>query len=289
MDKLHRFLIDEANVRGEWVQLDGAWQALTDCADYPAPVRQMLGEAFAAVALLAATIKYNGTLIIQVNGGNPLSMLVVQASSEGKMRGMARWSGDVGVEPTIPALFGKEATLVITVEPRESKGERYQSVVALQGQTLAECLTAYFEQSEQLSTFLKLAVGESSVAGLMVQRLPGTAEDEDGWDRARMLAETAQSEELLTLDVETLLRRLFHEENVRLYEAEPLSFECGCSQEKVDNMLIGLGREEVEATLQKQGKIEITCDFCNADYGVDKIDLERIFSERVLSGNDSVH
>lgn len=289
MDKLHRFLIDDANVRGEWVQLDSAWQKLTSCADYPAPVRQMLGEAFAAVALLSATIKYKGTLVIQVNGGNPLSMLVVQATSEGKMRGMARWSDDIDVEATVPNLFGKEATLVITVEPEAGQGERYQSIVGLEGNTLAECLTAYFEQSEQLKTRLELAVGETSVAGLMVQRLPGTAEDEDGWNRTSMLAETVKMDELLTLDVETLLHRLFHEENLRLYDAEALGFECGCSQKKVDDMLSGLGRKEAEETLHEQGKIEVTCDFCNTHYEVDEIDLERIFSEKVIEGNDSIH
>ena len=289
MDKLHRFLIDDANVRGEWVQLDGAWKALLDCADYPAPVRQMLGEAFAAVALLSATIKYKGTLVIQVNGGNPLSLLVVQATSEGKMRGMARWTDSVDVEPTVPNLFGKDATLVITVEPEAGESGRYQSIVGLEGETLAECLTAYFEQSEQLKTRLELAVGETSVAGLMVQRLPGTAEDEDGWNRTSMLAETVKTEELLTLDVETLLHRLFHEENLRLYDGEALGFECGCSQSKVDDMLTGLGRKEAEETLREQGKIEVTCDFCNTHYEVDEIDLERIFSESVVAGNDSIH
>ena len=289
MDKLHRFLIDNANVRGEWVQLDNAWQALNACTDYPAPVRQMLGEAFAAVALLSATIKYKGTLVIQVNGGNPLSLMVVQATSEGKMRGMARWTDSVDVEPTVPNLFGKDASLVITVEPEVGKGERYQSIVGLDGETLADCLTAYFEQSEQLKTRLELAVGETSVAGLMVQRLPGTAEDEDGWNRTRMLAETVKTEELLTLDVETLLHRLFHEENLRLYDGEALGFECGCSQKKVDDMLVGLGRKEAEETLHEQGKIEVTCDFCNTHYEVDEIDLERIFSESVIVGNDSIH
>lgn len=289
MDKLHRFLIDDANVRGEWVQLDTAWQALTECADYPAPIRRMLGESFAAVALLSATIKYKGALVIQVNGGSPLSMLVVQATSEGKMRGMARWNDEAELGTTVSDLFGKDATLVITVEPEEGEGERYQSVVALEGETLAECLTAYFEQSEQLKTRLELAVGETSVAGLLVQRLPGEAEDEDGWNRTSMLAETVKSEELLTLDVETLLHRLFHEENLRLYDGELLSFECGCSQQKVDDMLIGLGRKEAQDTLHEQGKIEVTCDFCNTHYEVDEIDLERIFSETVISGNDSIH
>lgn len=289
MDKLHRFLIDDANVRGEWVQLDSAWQALTECADYPAPVRKILGEAFAAVALLSATIKYKGTLILQVNGGKPLNLLVVQATSEGKMRGMARWADDLSTETTVPELFGNEATLVITVEPKEGKGERYQSIVALEGDTLSECLTSYFEQSEQLKTRLELAVGETSVAGLMVQRLPGTAADEDGWNRTRMLAETVKSEELLTLDVETLLHRLFHEENLRLYDGEELGFECGCSQKKVDDMLVSLGRSEAEETLREQGRIEVSCDFCNTQYAVDEIDLERIFSENVLSGNDSIH
>lgn len=289
MDKLHRFLIDDANVRGEWVQLDAAWKALMACSDYPAPVRQMLGEAFAAVALLSATIKYKGTLVIQVNAGNPLSLLVVQATSEGKLRGTARWDKDVELGSSVSDLFGPDATLVISVEPEAGQGERYQSIVALEGDTLAECLTAYFEQSEQLKTRLELAVGEDSVAGLMVQRLPGSAEDEDGWNRASLLAETVKPEELLTLDVETLLYRLFHEENLRLYDGEVLSFECGCSQQKVDNMILGLGRKEAEDTLHEQGKIEVTCDFCNTQYAVDEIDLERIFSGNIVSGNNSIH
>jgi len=289
MDKIYRFLIDNANVRGEWVQLDAAWQALNERAEYPAPVRQMLGEALAAVALLSATIKYKGTLVVQVNGGAPLNLLVVQASSEGKLRGMARWNGDVDVEPTVPNLFGEKATLVITVEPEEAKGDRYQSIVNLEGESLSECLTAYFEQSEQLKTRLELAVGESSVAGLMVQRLPGDAEDDDGWNRTRMLAETVKPEELLTLDVETLLHRLFHEEHLRLFDGEDLAFECSCSQQKVDSMLLNLGREEAENTLREQGSIEVDCDFCNMHYSVDEIDLARIFSETVVTGNDSIH
>ena len=290
MDKIHRFLIDESNVRGEVVQLEASWQALIATTDYPAPVRQMLGEAYAAVALLSATIKYKGTLVVQVNGGKPLNLLVVQSTSEGHLRGMARWSGDVDAVPaTVNDMFGSDATLVITVQPEEGQGERYQSIVKLEGETLSQCLTAYFEQSEQLKTRLELAVGEKSVAGLLVQKLPGEAKDEDGWNRASMLAETIRHDELLDLSVEVILNRLFNQEVVRLFKGDELRFKCSCSQQKVENMLLGLGREESEATMKEQGKIDIDCDFCNTHYTIDEVDLVRIFSESVVPSSNSLH
>ncbi|RVU80980.1 Hsp33 family molecular chaperone HslO [Leucothrix sargassi] len=289
MDKIYRFLMDDANVRGEYVQLESAWQELTACTTYPAPVKKILGEALVAVSLMSATIKFTGSLSIQLNNGSPVNLLVVQATSDGGLRGMARWGGDLDVEPTVPNLFGDQATLVITVEPEPGQGERYQSIVNLGGETLAECLTAYFEQSEQLKTRLELAVSDTSAAGLLVQRLPGEAEDDDGWNRASMLAETVKSEELLMLDVETLLHRLFHEENVRLFDGEPLRFACSCSQEKVDNMLASMGEDEANKMLKEKGSIEVDCDFCNTHYSVDEIDLARIFSDGLISGNDSVH
>ena len=290
MDMIHRFLIDESNVRGELVQLEASWQALIATTDYPAPVRQMLGEAYAAVALLSATIKYKGTLIVQVNGGKPLNLLVVQSTSEGHLRGMARWTGDVDDAPaTVEGMFGSDATLVVTVQPEDGQGERYQSIVNLEGESLSECLTAYFEQSEQLKTRIELAVGEKSVAGLMVQKLPGEAKDEDGWNRASILAETIQPHELLDLSVEVILNRLFNQEVVKLYEGEELLFQCSCSQEKVENMLIGLGFEESQATMEEQGSIDIDCDFCNTHYTIDEVDLARIFSESAVPGTDSLH
>ena len=290
MDKIHRFLIDESNVRGELVQLETSWQALIATTDYPEPVRQMLGEAYAAVALLSATIKYKGTLVVQVNGGNPLNLLVVQATSEGYLRGMARWTGDVdAASANVKDMFGSEATLIITVQPEEGQGERYQSIVNLEGETLSDCLTAYFEQSEQLKTRIELAVGEKSVAGLLVQRLPGDADDADGWNRASMLAETIQHHELLDLSAEVILNRLFNQEVVRLFEGDDLCFKCSCSQQKVEDMLIGLGKKEAAATLKEQGSIDIDCDFCNTHYTIDEVDLARIFSESVVQGSDSLH
>ena len=290
MDKIYRFLMDDANVRGEYVKLDAAWQELAASSEYPAPVKTILGEALVAVALMSATIKFKGSLSLQLNNGNPINLLIVQATSDGGLRGMARWKGDVGdVEPTMSNMLGKDATLVITVEPEPGQGDRYQSIVNLDGETLAECLMAYFEQSEQLKTRLDLAVSDTAAAGMLVQRLPGDAEDSDGWNRASMLAETVKSEELLTLDVETLLHRLFNQESVRLFDGEPLRFQCSCSQEKVDNMLASMGRAEADSMLKEKGSIEVDCDFCNTHYSVDEIDLERIFSEGLISGNDSVH
>jgi len=290
MDKIHRFLIDESNVRGELVQLEASWQSLIATTDYPEPVRQMLGEAYAAVALLSATIKYKGTLVVQVNSGKPLNLLVVQATSEGHLRGMARWTGDVDAVPaTVKDMFGPDATLVITVQSEEGHGERYQSIVNLEGETLSDCLAVYFEQSEQLKTRIELAVGEKSVAGLLVQKLPGEAKDSDGWNRASMLTETIQHDELLDLSPEVILNRLFNQEVVRLFEGDDLYFQCSCSQQKVEDMLIGLGKKESDATMKEQGSIDVDCDFCNTHYTIDEVDLARIFSDSVMPSSGSLH
>ncbi len=288
-DKLHRFLLENLHVRGEWVSLQSSWQEIQKTADYPKPVRHVLGEALAAISLLAESLKFDGSLILQIRGTQPVTMLVVQATSTGGLRGIAHWDGDIPENSTFNELFGK-GTIIISVEPNSTaKGNRYQSLIALEGESLADCLKDYFEQSEQLKTQLWLAVDDNKVAGLMLQALPINKEsidkniDQDqtnsttGWQHARVLADTLKDQELLDLDVETLLHRLYHDDDVRLFDEKSLCFECTCSQQKIDNAIRSMGKAEALDIIKEQGSIGVDCDFCNKHYAFDKVDVDKLF------------
>ena len=225
-DSLQRFLFDAHGVRGEIVHLDAAWQAVLQTHDYPQAVAGQLGRAMAAAALLSATIKIEGSLILQIQGEGPLTVLVAQATHERTLRGLVHWRGDVP-EGELRDMFG-EGHLAMTADA--AGGERYQGVVALEGRTLAEALEAYFSRSEQLPTRLWLAADGDRAVGMLLQRLPDATSAEDDWDRVLALAGTLTDEELLSLPSDALLYRLFHEERVRVLESEPVSSRCGCSR-----------------------------------------------------------
>jgi len=287
-DKIHRFSIENLHVRGEWVSLKSTWKEIQKTADYPEPLRHVLGEALAAISLLAESLKFDGSLILQIRGTQPVTMLVVQASSKGTVRAIAHWNGELPKNATFHELFGA-GTMVISVEnnpkPGQNKGERYQSLVSLDGETLADCLKEYFAQSEQLSTRLWLAADDDCVAGLMLQSLPSDGasdikDDQERWHHASILADTLKDEELLTLDAQELLHRLYHEEDLRLYDAKPIVFKCTCSQEKIDNAVYSLGEIEATELVKKQGAINVDCEFCNKKYTLDNIDVIRIFAEK---------
>ena len=276
-DQLHRFLFEKHNIRGEFVQLDATWQAVLEGSDYPEPVRDLLGQAMAASALLTATIKFEGRLTLQAQGDGPVRMLVVQAGSDGTLRGLARWEGEVG-PASLAELFGS-GQLAITIEPRE--GQRYQGIVPLEGEDLGAALRHYFDSSEQLPTRLWLAAGESVAAGLLIQQLPSESgeDDRDAWNRVLQLASTISEDELRELDVRTLLHRLFHEEDVRLFEPEPVSFRCNCSREKTAATLRNVGEAEIRPLLEEQEMVEVTCEFCGTTHRFDAVDVEEIFAE----------
>jgi molecular chaperone Hsp33 len=280
-DTLHRFLLERTPVRGEWVHLDAAWRALLERHEYPQVVRDRLGEAYAAVALIAATLKFDGSLILQITGSGPLHMLVVQATGSRALRGLARHRGEVP-DGDLNEIFGPDARLVITLDPGAGR-ERYQGVVALEGRSLAAALDHYFERSEQLPTRVWLASGPASAAGLLLQAMPGaggapTRRDAEDWVRSTLLCDTVSAAELLELSSEQLLLRLFHEERVRLLEGHAMRFACSCSRDKVGEMLKGLGADEVRATLAQEGEVSVTCEFCNARYRLDAVDAEALFA-----------
>lgn len=275
-DTLQRFLFDELAVRGELVHLDASWKAITEHKDYPEPVRRLLGEALAATLLLSATLKFKGSLTLQLTGNGPVSMLVVEATATRTLRGIAHWQGEVP-EKGLQAMLGKGG-LVITIDPGEGR-ERYQGIVELSGDSLADALDNYLERSEQLATRMWLSVQGGRVAGLLLQKLPSESPDEDGWNRVTQLGQTVTSGELLELEPMEVIHRLFHEEDVRVFESEPVSFRCTCSRERVANALRSLGHAEVMAIIAEQEMVEVNCEFCNRSYRFDAVDAEQLFSE----------
>ncbi|WML91967.1 Hsp33 family molecular chaperone HslO [Thiothrix lacustris] len=284
-DTLRRFMLEQAHVRGEWLHLDNTWQEMLSRADYPAFVKTILGEALTAAVLLAATIKHDGALTLQIRGDGPIHLLVIQATAEGTVRGLAQWSRDAE-DLTLPALFG-DAQLAITLESRNSN-ERYQSLIPLEGDTLSAALEAYFERSEQLPTRLWLMSDDTSAAGILLQRLPQEEVNPEDWQRTSVLLDTLTREELVHLEPEEVLYRLFHEEDVRLFDAKDISFHCGCSRERVETMLRSLGQAEADTILEEQGKIEIICEFCNANYTLDAVDTNLLFKP-AMPTNDTLH
>jgi molecular chaperone Hsp33 len=250
--------------------------------DYPPAVRRLLGEAMVATALLSASIKFQGLLTLQLQSNQgPLRLLVVQCGGEGNLRGLARWRGEVGEAPLFTLCA--EGTLVITIDPGFGK-DRYQGIVSLTGDSLAAALEEYFAYSEQLPTRLRLLANERTAAGLLLQRLPGETLEADAWKRIEALGATLTDQELLNLDAQEIVHRLFHQEDVRLFEAQPMSFRCTCSRERIESMLLSLGYAEVKSVLQEQGRVSVTCEFCGMCYGFDAVDVEGLFAAAMRSG-----
>lgn len=279
-DHLHRFLLERSGVRGVLVQLGPSWQEMQRRGDYPPALRRLLGETAAAAALFTGHVKVDGRLAIQLRGSGNLRTLFADCDSNGRLRSIALWQ-DPLPDPLGPRELGADALLAITIETRQPGHRdptRYQGLVGLDSDTLAHAFEQYFDRSEQLPTRLLLAAGAQRAAGLMLQQLPGQAQDPDGWPRAQALFETLGADELLATDPATLLRRLFHEEDVRLLSTRRLAFGCSCSRERVGGMLLGLGRDEALATLDAADPIEVTCEFCNQQYRFDRVDVEQLFA-----------
>lgn len=292
-DTLQRFLFEHASVRGELVQLDASWKAVLERHEYPEAVREPLGQMIVASVLLAATMKFNGSITLQVRGSGPISMLVVDCSPRHgddevgplyHVRGMANWSGEVP-KGNLPSRFG-DGNLVITIDPGPGT-TRYQGIVALTGNSMADAIDDYLERSEQLATRMWLSADSERAAGMLLQKLPGEVIEEESWSRVTMLASTITGTELLELEQQEIIHRLFHEEDVRVFERQPVAFHCNCSRERVAEALRGMGHDEIMDIIHTEGKVEVSCQFCNRHYDFDAVDAEQLFAEFPPPGGSS--
>lgn len=281
-DHTQRFLFDDTDVRGELVALGESYGHVLAKHPYPEPVAQLLGELLAAAALLVGTLKFDGLLILQARSAGAVPLLMVECSSDGDLRGIARYHADqvsptAGLRELMP-----EGMLTLTVDPRA--GQRYQGIVGLEGETLATCLSDYFAQSEQLPTRFWLSADGRRARGLLLQALPPERLKEPearaaSWQHLTTLADTLTAEEMLGLDNATLLHRLYHEEAVRLFDPRPLRFRCSCSRERSAAALVSLGQADAEQLLQeKGGEVVIDCQFCNQRYRFDAADVAQLFA-----------
>lgn len=280
-DQIQRFLFEETNVRGEIVTLQEAHAEVMERHDYPPAVTRQLGELLAAVALLTETIKLDGTMSIEVRGDGPLSLLMAESNPGGELRAIARLDEEAAI-PAEDASFAEllgEGKVTITLDPRE--GHRYQGIVALTRDSLAGCLEDYFAQSEQLPTRLWLADDGQRAAGLLLQRLPDEAQnqDDDAWERTVHLASTLTDAELLEVEQRELLHRLYHEETVRVFEPKALRFACTCSRERIAGALLSLGSAELRDILAEQGGIATQCHFCHTRYEFTLAEVEAMLED----------
>src|SRR5450631_1319567 len=296
-DSLHRFMFEGYPIRGHLVHLDASWRALIEHRDYPAAIRDTVGEAVAASLLLAATIKFDGVLSLQLQGNGPVHLMLAQCTSGLGVRGLARYrdladNGSMNVRDLIGA-----GNLTVTLETDDG-AQRYQGIVPITGERLAESLQVYFENSEQLPTRLWLHADEHGASGMLLQRLPGTsataaasastsvdvvdaAAIDDAWRRVQLIGETLTADEMRTLADAEILHRLFNEDDVRLFESSPVFFRCRCSRERVAGMLQGLGEAETRSVIAERGKVEVHCDFCNRAYVFDAVDVAQLFKATV--------
>ncbi len=295
-DTLQKFMFEAAPVRGELVEISATWKQIQSRRDYPQEVKKILGEMLAAAALLSANLKFNGSIVMQIHGDGPLRLLVVECDSELRMRATAKLAQDT----VIPAGTSLQQLLnahgngrfVITLDPQEKlPGQQpYQGIVPLDGESVAVIIENYMLRSEQLDTKLWLAADDEVSRGLLLQKLPnegGTAPAgaQETWDHVVILASTVREEELLNTEISTLLRRLFWEETIRVFEPRHPQFQCSCNREKVGNMLKMLGKEEIDSALAELGELSIDCDFCGQHYVFDKVDCAQLFAADI-AGDD---
>lgn len=290
-DRVRRFIFENRPIRGHWVQLSEAWRELRAQSDYPPAVVELLGEAVAASVLLAATLKFRGTLTLQLEGNGAVRLLVAQCTHDFRVRAVGRCDADAlrtihGAAPgadLFQALTGSEGRITVTVEAEE-RSMRYQGVVPLSGDSLAESLEAYFASSEQLPTRVRLTANADSAAGMLVQKLPegehGEPEEEvvEAWFGARRGIARLAPEALREQKVETLLADAFGGNDLRLFRGARVRFECRCSQGRVAGLLRALGPEEVRDVLKEQGSVTVTCEFCRRSYRFDPVDVEALFT-----------
>ncbi|MCY9872190.1 Hsp33 family molecular chaperone HslO [Vibrio barjaei] len=286
---LNRYLFEELSVRGELVQLDSAYQEILSSKEYPAPLQTLLGELLVATSLLTATLKFEGSITMQLQGDGPVSLAVINGDHNQKLRGVARWEGEIADDASIHDMMGK-GYLVLTITP--DQGERYQGVVGLEGDNLSEVLEGYFERSEQLKTRLWIRTGEvdghKHAAGMLLQVMPdGTGSPED-FEHLEQLTNTVKDEELFGLEANELLYRLYNQDKVQLFEPKEVEFFCGCSRERSGAAIVTVAQEEIFDILAQDGEVALHCDYCGSTYAFDEPEIKALYAD-AQSDNKTVH
>lgn len=300
-DHIQRLIFDSVPVRGEIVSIQTAWQHIVGLHTYPAPVQRLLGEMLAASTLLSSTLKFQGSLIMQLHGDGPVKLLVCECHSDLGVRATAKLAPDAILpdDATLEAMVNVHghARMAITLDPSDKlPGQQpYQGIVPLEGQSIAQVLQAYMTRSEQIETQLWLSSDADTCAGLLIQRLPkdggslGTLKDtEDDWQRLLLLCSTLKESELLSLAPREIAKRLFWEEQVRVGTERPVRFQCSCNRERVGSMLARLGRDEVQEVLRELGEVNVHCEFCNTKYAFDAVDVAQLFHSGITSREESL-
>jgi molecular chaperone Hsp33 len=288
-DTLQKFMVENAPVRGEFVEISATWRQVQARSDYPAPVKTLLGEMLSAAALLSANLKFNGVIVMQIHGDGPVRLLVVECDSELRLRATAKMveGAPIADDADLQQLVNVDGQgrFAITLDPKDKMPgqQAYQGIVPLDGDSVATVIENYMHRSEQLDTKLWLAADSDVARGLLLQKLPteggidAPADDLETWNRLSMLGATLQTEELLSTNIETLMQRLFWEEKIRVFPPQHPQFHCSCTREKVGNMLKMLGREEIDEALDELGHLAVNCDFCGQHYDFDKVDCAQLF------------
>ncbi|HGY2644469.1 TPA: Hsp33 family molecular chaperone HslO [Klebsiella aerogenes] len=276
-DQLHRYLFENYAVRGELVTVSDTLEQILANNSYPQPVKTVLSELLVATSLLTATLKFAGDITVQLQGDGPLSLAVINGNNQQQLRGVARVQGEIPEGADLKTLVGN-GYLVITISPQE--GERYQGVVGLEGDTLAACLEDYFQRSEQLPTRLFIRTGEHDgkavAGGMLLQVMPAQDAQLNDFEHLATLTETIKAEELFTLPATDVLWRLYHEEEVTVYDPQDVEFKCTCSRQRCADALKTLPDEEVDSILADEGEIDMHCDYCGNHYLFNAMDIAEI-------------
>lgn len=279
-DTRQRFIFENFDIRGDIVKLQKSYLETVTGKHYPEAVARLLGEFLAASALLSTTIKFDGRLVLQARTAGQVSVIMAECSSEGVLRGIARYA-ETPTSDQFSELL-RDGTLAITIDSR--KGEPYQGIVALEGTSLAQCLQEYFRQSEQLASLFTFASDKEGVAAMLLQQLPPQRQQEpeertESWEHTTTLARTLTIEELLQLPNADILHRLYHQEEMRVFPPRELVFGCSCNRERTARALSALGKDEIESLIAERGGVEISCEFCGTEYNFGPGELRLLFEQ----------
>ncbi len=283
-DHVVPFVFESIPVRGEIIHLSRSWRRMLRDHDYAPAIRETLGHAAAATGLIAQSLKFDGAVTMQIQGSGDLRMLVMQCTSDLELRGMATPGPDASAA-SFDGLM-TDAHCAITVDA----GERpYQGIVEVNRASLAASLENYFERSVQVPSHVVLTCNDEMAGGMLLQQMPGQAIDPDDWVRLGFLASTLTTQDFPGLSGLDLIRKLFNEDDVRVFDKKPVVFRCRCSRRRAEDILRMLGPRETRETLVEQGSIRIRCEYCGHRREFDEVDVSRLFANNVVTGPESLH